>query len=364
MNRLSKKLTIAFFIVSFISMGIMVLLARGIFNIMLSFYFPGEFMMNMMMTPSTGVSAERFIQALNISYILAGLVSIVISFLSGYLVVLFITRPIRELSKAAERIANGDLSERVRVKTDDEIGKLAISFNTMAASLEQTEQNRKAFHADIVHELRNPLTVARCRLEAMLDGIVSPSKQELESINNELLLLTRLITDLRDISLAANGQLKLQQQETKFPTFMIRIVEETKILANEKGILLTCSVDPAIPKLKVDRERVSQVMHNLLSNAIRHTPGGGRIVVEVKNDREQGVVVSVQDTGTGISEAELDKIFERFYRVDPSRSRSSGGSGLGLAIVKQLIQLHDGKVWAESQPGKGSKFSFSIPVKQ
>ncbi|MFC4767132.1 sensor histidine kinase [Effusibacillus consociatus] len=360
MNKLSQKLTIAFFIVSFISMGIMALLARAIFKITLDFYFPGQHM-QMMFNPFGG-STDRFFQALDFSYILAGLISILISFASGFLVVLLITRPIRKLSKAADRIANGDLGERVQVKSDDEIGQLAKSFNSMAASLEQTEENRRAFYADIVHELRNPLTVARCRVEAMMDGMVPPSEQELASIHKEMLLLTRLITDLRDLSLASNGQLTLHKQETDLRTFLSRIVQEATILAQKKGISLSFSTGQIIPVLNIDQERINQVMHNLLSNAIRHTPNGGRIVVDIKEDKKHGVIVSVQDSGTGIPEEELESIFERFYRVDRSRSRKTGGTGLGLAIVKQLVELHGGKVWVESQLGQGSRFSFSLPL--
>lgn len=364
MNKLSHKLTLVFFIVSVISMGIMVLLARGIFDFMLQVYFP-EGNMQMMMHSMSGsnVSVERFFQALNFSYILAGLISVLISVLSGYLAVLLITRPLRKLSNAAEHIANGNLRERVKVSSEDEIGKLATNFNSMAASLERTEENRKAFYADIVHELRNPLTVARCRVEAMLDGMVSPSSEELESVDHELALLTRLITDLRDLSLATNGQLTLDKQPTDFPSFMTRVVQEARILSEEKGVSLTFSIEPIKPKVRIDQVRLSQVMHNLLSNAIRHTPKGGKIEVEVRLERAEGVMVSVQDTGTGIPEADQDMIFERFYRVDRSRTRSTGGTGLGLAIVKQLVDLHGGKVWVESQLGKGSRFSFSLPVK-
>ncbi len=359
MNSLSKKLTIAFFIVSFLSMSIMVILSKGIFEFLLRSYFPGESMMRQM-PPFRGGSADQFFQALNISFIVAGLASIVISSLSGYFVVLLITRPIKKLSKATERIAKGNLSERVWIESEDEIGKLAQSFNIMAASLDQAEKHRRAFYADIVHELRHPLTVARCRLEAIQDGMVPPSGDELESIEKELLLLSQLITDLRDLSLAANRQLKLKKQETDLKTFLSRIVNEAAILAQKKGVTLEYSFDQVIPNIKIDQHRISQVMHNLLSNAIRHTPDGGRITVEVKNDFKRGIIVSVEDTGTGIPKEQLDRVFDRFYRVDQSRSRNLGGTGLGLAIVRELIQLHGGEVWVESALGKGSKFSFLL----
>ncbi|OGO77469.1 MAG: hypothetical protein A2Y23_14280 [Clostridiales bacterium GWB2_37_7] len=359
MNNLSKKLTVAFFIVSFISMSIMVILSKRIFEFLLSSYFPGEFMMGRM-SPFGGGTAEQFFQALNVSFILAGLGSIVISSLSGYFVVLLITSPLKKLSKATERIAKGKLSERVRIQSEDEIGQLAQSFNSMALALDQAEKHRRAFYADIVHELRHPLTVARCRLEAIQDGMVPPSGDELESIEKELLLLSQLITDLRDLSLAANGQLKLQKQETDLNDFFSMIVTEAKILAQKKEVTLNCSFDQAVPHLKIDKYRISQVMHNLLSNAIRHTPSGGRITIEVKNKYKMGIIVSIEDTGAGIPKEQLERIFDRFYRVDQSRSRNSGGTGLGLAIVRELIQLHGGEVWVESELGKGSKFSFLL----
>jgi two-component system sensor histidine kinase BaeS len=361
MSKLSQKLTVAFLVVSFISMGIMVLLARMIFDLMIGYFTPGQHMS--MMANFSGISADQFQQALNVSYLMGGFISILISFVSSYLVVMFITRPLRKLSRAADKIANGDLSERVEINSEDEIGQLAKSFNSMATSLERTEQQRRAFYADIVHELRNPLTVARCRLDAMLDGLVSPNKDELTSVHHEMLLISRLITDLRDLSLANNGQLVLHKKQIDFESFMSRIVEESRILCTEKGISLTSVIDP-IPFLNIDQERIIQVMYNLLSNGIRHTPSGGSITVNVQCEAKKRVVVSVEDTGSGIPESDLDMIFERFYRVDPSRSRSTGGTGLGLAIAKQLIHLHGGDIWVESQLGKGSKFSFFIPVRQ
>ncbi len=360
MNRLSRKLTLSFFIVSVLSMGVMVILARKIFQFMLSRYMPNQMQM---MSPFSGGSTERFFNALDVSYILAGFISILISFASGYLVVLIITRPLQKLSKAADRIANGDLTERVQLGTDDEIGQMAKSFNSMASALEQTEQQRKALYADIVHELRNPVTVARCRLEAMLDGMVAPSPQELKSVHHEMLMLTRVITDLRDLSQADNGQLTLHKESIDPRVWLTKAVEEFQIMAEEKGIQLSFSIERKNPKINADQERLNQIMHNLLSNAIRHTSDGGNIIVSLQKNQEKGAIVSIQDTGYGIPAEDLEHIFERFYRVDRSRSRNTGGTGLGLAIVKQLVELHGGEVWVESQIGKGSTFSFSLPIK-
>ncbi|MCY9659504.1 HAMP domain-containing sensor histidine kinase [Paenibacillus chondroitinus] len=360
MNRLSRKLTLSFFIVSVLSMGVMAILARNIFQFMLNRNMPNQMQM---MVPFTGGATERFFNALDASYILAGFISILISFVSGYLVVIIITRPLRKLSRAADRIANGDLTERVQLATDDEIGRMAKSFNSMASALEQTEQQRKALYADIVHELRNPVTVARCRLEAMLDGMVALSPQELKSVHHEMLMLSRVITDLRDLSLAGNGQLTLHKHSMDVQVWFTKAVEEFQILAEGKGIQLSCSMERKIPKINADQERLNQIMNNLLSNAIRHTSDGGTILVSLLKNMDKGIIVSIQDTGSGIPAEELKHIFERFYRVDRSRSRNTGGTGLGLAIVKQLVELHGGEVWVESQIGKGSTFSFSLPMK-
>ena len=272
-----------------------------------------------------------------------------------------ILKPVRELTRIANRMEQGDLSQRVRIRTKDEMGVLAHAFNTMADSLARSEQLRRNLVSDVAHELRTPLTNVRGYLEALKDGVIDPTGEMIASLYEESLLLSRLVVDLQELSLAEAGQLHLVRRPLALEEVIIKAVSSLQLQATNKQLALRVEMSPCLPRVEADAERVGQVLRNLVSNAITHTPTGGEITIRARAINGE-VLVSVDDTGEGIDEQHLPYIFERFYRTDASRSRATGGTGLGLAIVKQVVEAHGGQVEAESAPGRGSSFTFSLPV--
>ena len=277
---------------------------------------------------------------------------------------------LNRLSLAANRVASGDFSQRVEVRSKDELASLAAAFNTMAESLAKTEDQRKRLFSDIAHELKTPIAVIQGNLEAIAAGVADPTPERISSLQEETALLTRLVTDLRDLSLAESGQLKLHPQPTDLAELIRGAVAGVQAQAEERGVEVTATAEEGLPPVLADPDRVGQVLRNLIANALRYTPGAGSIRVSAGLDGQAGpsargvrpAWVSVADTGSGIPSEDLPHIFDRFYRVDKSRSRASGGSGLGLAVVKQLVEAHGGKVWAESELGKGTVFHFTLPT--
>jgi len=315
----------------------------------------------------TDAAEQRFLDRFRWSLRTASMVAVAVAILLGLLLSRQITRPIRALTRGIGHIARGDFGHRVEISTDDEIGELAQSFNSMAASLDKGERDRRRLMADIAHELRTPLSVIEGMMDGMLDGVFEPNRENLMSIKGETALLTRHVADLRDISLAESGQLKLELMATDVVELVRHKVFQAEVEAREKGIELKIDAPRALPSVEVDPGRIEQVVANLLSNAIRHTPGGGSIVATVclsddAGDKGQELVVSVSDTGEGIPVEHQPYVFERFYRVDEARSRRKGGVGLGLAIVKYIVEAHGGRVGVESKEGKGSKFFFTLPL--
>jgi len=272
-----------------------------------------------------------------------------------------ILKPVGELTRIARRMEQGDLSQRVKIRTKDEIGKLAHAFNTMADSLARSEELRRNMVSDVAHELRTPLTNIRGYLEGLKDHVVDPTQDIIVSLYEESLILSRLVVDLQELSLAEAGQLYLIRKPSALEEIITRAVSSVQMQASSKQLLLFIDMPPHLPKVMADAERTGQILRNLLNNAITHTPPGGEITVRARANYDE-VAVSVQDTGEGIEEEHLPNIFERFYRADASRSRATGGSGLGLAIVKQMVEAHHGRIEAQSSPGIGSCFTFTLPL--
>lgn len=291
----------------------------------------------------------------------AGLGGGVAALLLGALLVRQITGPLRRLSVAARRVAQGDLSQRVPTPTRDEIGELAQSFNSMAEALAQQEEARRHLMADIAHELRTPLTVIQASLEGMQDGVMEATPERLASLHEETLLLARLINDLRDLALAEVGQLRVEPARVDLHTLLERTIEKWQPQAMRRGVHLDLDARDGIGPTMADAQRLEQVVSNLIDNALRHTPAGGRITVSAGPGGEPGTaVVAVADTGSGIPPEEQPRVFDRFYRGGPTHSRS--GSGIGLAVVRELVARQGGRVWVDSQPGQGSRFSFTLPL--
>jgi signal transduction histidine kinase len=259
-------------------------------------------------------------------------------------------------------MARGDLTQRVKVTSSDEIAELGNAFNTMASSLARTDQLRRNLVADVAHELRTPLTSVLGSLEAMRDGVAEPTPEFLASAYEEGLLLKRLVNDLQELSLAEAGQFHLDRQ----PVALLGVVEgAAHALANQaqaKEIAIPITV-PSDLIADVDSERIGQVLRNLLTNAIAFTPVYGRVEISA-HPSDDWVQVSVKDTGVGIAAEDLPFVFERFYRADKSRTRATGGAGLGLAIAKQWVEAHGGKIQVESELGRGTTFTFTLPQAQ
>lgn len=273
-------------------------------------------------------------------------------------------RPIRQLTQAASQIRAGDLSKRVEVRSRDEIGILAETFNQMADALEKAEQTRRNMTADIAHELRNPLAVQRAHLEALMDGIYPLSIENLQTVLEQNHLLTRLVEDLRTLALADSGQLTLEKSPLDIAELIRRVCDHFGAQAAERQIQLVLPQrsNEHAPPLQVlgDPIRLEQILVNLLSNALRYTPAEGRIEIGLEESYDQ-VKITVKDSGPGIPEADLPYIFERFYRADRSRSRLEGGSGLGLAIARNLALAHGGHLEAANSPRGGAIFTLTLP---
>ena len=271
-----------------------------------------------------------------------------------------ILKPVSKLTVASEELTAGKLDARVAIRDDSEFGRLADTFNVMAAEIERSHKNSKAMVADIAHELRTPLTNISGYLEAIQDGIVAPDEQTIKSIIEEAGSLSRLVNDLHQLSVAEASNLTLDMEETDINVLLERAYLAKQHEASSRGISVEYE-ETHLPKTVADPQRIYQVILNLLNNAIAHTERGTVLIKAACDEKE--IKVAIIDTGEGVPENELSNIFERFYRVDKSRSRKSGGTGLGLTIAKTLILAHNGHIGAESAQGVGSKFWFSIPLK-
>lgn len=265
--------------------------------------------------------------------------------------------PIGDLLDAAGRIANGDYSVRVPERGTPEVRGLARAFNSMAERLQTNDRQRRALLADVSHELRTPLTIVQGNLEGMLDGVYPADQEHLQSLLEETHVLSHIIDDLRTLSLAEAGALKLQVESSDLAGLVEDTAAAFQAQARRSSITLETLAQPGLPELEIDPTRIRQVLTNLLVNALRYTPQGGKVQVRVEGDSRQ-IRVSVQDSGAGIAPADLPHIFDRFYKAADSR-----GSGLGLAIAKSLVAAHGGEISAASEPGKGATITFTIPAK-
>jgi signal transduction histidine kinase len=272
----------------------------------------------------------------------------------------WISVPVERLTAAARRMESGDLAVRVEPAGGAELAALAHGFNAMAAALDRNEEQRKRMVSDVAHELRAPLTNIRCELESMQDGLTAPTPERIASLHEETMHLAHLVDDLQDLALAEAGRLEIDAQPVAVAALAKRAAAGMEMRARERGVAIRFEGDDDVIVL-ADAHRAVQILTNLLGNAVAHMekPGDVRIAWERSGD---DIIIRVIDTGTGIAAEELPRIFERFYRVDVSRSRTTGGAGLGLSIVRQLVAAHGGRLWAESELGAGSTFSFALPT--
>ncbi|MFH0846872.1 MAG: ATP-binding protein [Chloroflexota bacterium] len=317
--------------------------------------------------PFTGQSPPDFPSHLTLSraishYLLWGtLLAVAIALLFTFFFSRRISAPVKALALAAGKLGRGDLSERVELKEKGEMGELAQAFNSMASDLERDKKLQRGMIADIAHELRTPLSNIRGYLEAIRDGLIKPDEDTIRSLEEETALLSRLVSDLQELSLAEAGELRLNRELEDLGGVIGKTVATMQNQGAAKGIQMTTELPDKLPPVNIDPQRISQVLRNLLENAITHTGAGGSIKV-VAESRDNLIKVGVTDTGEGIPAEDMPYLFERFYRVDKSRSRATGGTGLGLTIAKRLVEAHGGTIEAQSELGKGSRFTFTIPL--
>lgn len=269
------------------------------------------------------------------------------------------TRPILRLTAATRRMEQGDLTVRVIPAGGLELAELAQSFNAMAAALDRNEELRRRMVGDVAHELRAPLTNIRCELESIQDGLTQPTRERIESLHEEAMHLTRLVDDLQDLALAEAGKLELAPERVMLATLVHRAATALESQARAHAVQIVVAGEDLV--VIADPRRTVQILGNLLTNAVTHMQQPGEVRVTWERSGEEAVV-KVIDQGVGIAPADLARIFERFYRVDASRSRATGGAGLGLSIVRQLVAAHGGRVWAESEVDQGSTFAFTLPL--
>ena len=313
----------------------------------------------------TGQNEGTFLlNRLNRAALIAGVIAAGLAILIALVLAYGLLRPVSQLTKAAEQLAEGDLSHRVEMNGNDEVAKLGQSFNRMANSLEKAQESRQALTADIAHELRTPLSVQRAHLEALLDGIYPLTLEHIQPILEQNLLLTRLVDDLRTLALADAGQLMLETTSTDIPELVQRVIERFIPQAHNRQISISLKPHDSLPAAtcNCDPQRIEQILGNLISNALRYTQEGGTVEIHLSQEN-RFFQIAVLDNGPGIPPDVLPYIFDRFYRADRSRSRAEGGSGLGLAIARQLAEAHGGSLVASNASGGGAVFTLSLPVK-
>ncbi len=308
-----------------------------------------------------GILESDFISSVNKAIIRGAAVASIIALVLAIIVSGRLTGPLSMLTDAARRLAGRDLSCRVSVATNDEIGELADSFNYMAESLERNEKLRKNLITDIAHELRTPLAILRGNLESLQEGVITGSPEVIISLHDEVVRISRLVNELQDISLADAGELRLNCRAVPVGDLVEKAAVPFSGEAKNKNVHFSVNIPADLPLLHVDPDRIVQVLLNILGNALRYTQPGGKIELSAVHGGDN-VIFSVKDTGTGIAPQDLANIFERFYRSEQSRVRSGGGSGLGLAIAKSFVEAHGGSIWAKSKVNKGSNFSFTVPI--
>lgn len=311
--------------------------------------------------PADTATAQDLNQTIERLLLFGGSLAVAIALVFTFALSRRVLAPVRALTASARRLGQGDFSQRVKTRDKGEVGELAQAFNSMADDLDKTERLRRNMIADAAHELRTPLSNVQGYMEALRDGVAKPDAPTIQSVYEEVVLLSRLVDDLQELALAEAGELKLVIRPEDINAIAKQAVAAAQAQATAKGISVVTDLPAGLPPCDIDARRISEVLHNLLDNAVAHTQAGGLITVA---GVQQGkwMEVSVADTGEGIPAEELSNIFDRFYRIDKSRTRATGGHGLGLTIARRLVEAHGGKIEVKSELGKGSRFAFTVPV--
>jgi signal transduction histidine kinase len=323
---------------------------------------PNELSMGGMMLGMAETTAQAFRAAMLQALLLSAGAAILAAVAVSLFVSARIVTPLQRLLAASRRIASGHYAERVPATQTDELGALAAQFNTMAAELEAAERRRVALIGDVAHELRTPLATIEGYTEGLLDGVVEPGPETWALLHDEVGRLRRLVQDLQELSRAEARQLLLHRRPCPPAELVEQAVARIAQQFAEKDISLSTAVPSGLPAVQADADRITQVLINLLGNALRYTLPGGTVQISAEQ-RDGAVEFHVADSGIGIAPEHLPHLFERFYRVDKARSRALGGSGIGLTIAAALVKAHGGRIWAHSAGlGQGATFSFTLPA--
>lgn len=373
-RHLGAKLLLSYLVIIVVGVGVLIIASQFVLPSSFNRHMAG--MMNNGMGMGMGMGGQgfggsdsmgqlytdfraSFNEALIYAASAAMLVAIVVSMFFSRSVI----APVRAMSQATQRIADGRYDERVQVKGEDELAQLAENFNQMAEKLSQIESMRRRLIGDVSHELRTPLTAIKGSMEGLMDGIFPANNETYQQVHAEAERLNRLVDDLQELSRVEARAYQLDVKALDVSA-LVRIV--SKRLAprfESKRISLELDLAPDLPHILADEDRTVQVLTNLTGNALQYTPEDGRITISAKQVGNE-VQIAVRDTGIGIPTEHLPHIFDRFYRVDKSRSRQSGGgSGIGLTIAHAIVEAHGGRIWAESVgEGQGSTFNFTLPI--
>ena len=316
---------------------------------------------------------ENFRTAVNEVLLVSAVVAVATAVIVSSFVTRRIVRPIQEMTAASQRIVDGRYDERVQVGGEDELAELGISFNRMAHQLEQTEERRRQLIGDVAHELRTPLSSIKSVMEGLQDGVLPAEPETFASVEREVNRLQRIVRDLEELSRAEAGELPMEMAPVNPTAFVQTAVDRLRLQFDDKNVKLDVNISPDLPHVQADTARMTQVMLNLLGNALQYTPAGGEVSVQCSLFSNQSehcplptahcILITVRDTGIGLTAEQQSHIFERFYRVDKSRARSGGGSGIGLTISKHIVEAHHGRLTVSSPgPGKGSAFTVWLPI--
>lgn len=306
---------------------------------------------------------EWFVARLQWWLVIGALLAGALGLLLGVVLSRSLAAPLQRLADAARAVAGRDFSRRVKEEGSTEVAELAQAFNQMTAALEESERLRQNMVADVAHELRTPLSVLQGNLQAILDDVYALDKAEIARLFDETRLLSRLVDDLRELALADAGQLRLNLRPCELGPAIQSTLDSLVIAAEAHEVALSAQVPTDLPLVQMDPDRLSQVLRNLVVNALQHTPAGGSVVVTARPAPEM-IEIAITDTGEGITAEDLPYIFERFWRAERSRTRDKrwpGSTGLGLSVAQSLVQAQGGRIWAESVMGQGSTFRFTLP---
>jgi two-component system, OmpR family, sensor kinase len=370
MNTLAGRLLLAFALVILVGSTTTVFLAGRGTAIEIRHMMEGSMGLEMPMMGGRGADGEVHVMELPVELLvvrvnravwLAAIAAGGVAFALALLLLRTIAAPLARVAAAAAEVAGGDMAARAPVQGPWEVRQVADTFNGMATTLARQEELRRAMLADVAHELRTPITVMQGQLEALTDGIFPLTPQSLEPVHAQTLHLARLVEDLRTLAHAEADQLALERMPAALPALACDLLASFAPQAQGKGILLVNALPADLPLIDADLVRLRQVLSNLLSNALRHTPKGGRVTLAAHADKD-AVVIMVSDTGEGIPPEELPHVFERFYRADRSRTRSTGGSGLGLSIARRLTEAHGGDISLRSEIGHGTTVLLRWPL--